>query len=189
VPQLQRVGNLNELAFGCNIAGYAAIAEERYDEALQWLGRGLDANRELRLSRAHFVLHGNRGLVKLFLNDLDDAEREFALALAICQEAAAEQTVDEIFLALAVLASRRGRFAAAAWFTGAAHGHRFAARSVDDETVWRRMEAEAASVRDRCGHATWDDEERRGRSLSLREAIEQALAELASMAAAGQPST
>jgi hypothetical protein len=47
MPYLHHVGNLDQLARVCGTAGYVAIAERRYREALAWLDEALDAARRL----------------------------------------------------------------------------------------------------------------------------------------------
>ena len=68
-------------------AGYVAIAERRYREALAWLDEALDAARRLDDPRELFVIHGNQGLARLFLHELEDAGQHFCDALAVCREA------------------------------------------------------------------------------------------------------
>ena len=89
MPYLHRVGNLDELARVCGTAGYVAIAERRYREALAWLDEALDAARRLDDPSELFAIHGNQGLARLFLHELEDAGQHFCDALAVCREAGA----------------------------------------------------------------------------------------------------
>lgn len=73
MPHLHRVGNLDQLARVCGTAGYVAIAERRYREALVWLDEALDAARRLDDPSELFASRANRGLAKLFLRELEDA--------------------------------------------------------------------------------------------------------------------
>ena len=105
MPYLHRVGNLDQLARVCGTAGYAAIAERRYREALVWLDEALDAARRLDDPSELFAAHGNQGLARLSLHEPEDAGQQLCDALAVCREAGHEDDagVDEALLGLAAV--------------------------------------------------------------------------------------
>jgi predicted ATPase/class 3 adenylate cyclase len=175
MPYLRRVGNLDELARVCVVAGYLAIVERRYRDALAWLDEGLDAARLLDDPSWLFVIRGNRGLAWLFLDELDDASRQFCAALAVCLEAGRENVVDEALLGLAGVEASRGKLARAARLTGAAKAHQ-ARRNVDEDTVWSRLiDDSLAPARERYGPEQWDVAERQGAAVTVHDAIDLAL--------------
>jgi predicted ATPase/DNA-binding SARP family transcriptional activator len=186
MPYLQRVGTLRELTRLANVAGYAAIAARQYREALDWLEQGLEAGRRMQQQWTEFIIRGNQGLARLFLDELDAAEQDFSAALGVCRLAGAEQFADETLLGMAATASRQGDLDRAARLAGAAHSHESGGRSVDDETVWRRLHDEFLTpARERRGQEQWDSLERDGASLTLQEAIDLALVAPAARAGRG----
>jgi predicted ATPase/class 3 adenylate cyclase len=177
VAHLQRVGNLRELALVCSVTGYFAIAERRYQDAVAWLNRGLEAARRLGDPNSTFLIRGNHGLARLFLDELEESGQAFREALAICREAGWEDLVDETLLGLAAVAAQQEELARAAGLSGAAREHEAASRSVPEETIWSRLNDEILTpARDRYGPENWDRAARQGASLTVQEAIELALA-------------
>ena len=177
MPYLHRVGNLDQLAHVCTTAGYVAIAERHYREALVWLDEGLDAARRLDDASELFVVHGNQGLARLFLRELEDAVQHFCQALAICREAWHDQRagVDEALLGLASVEASRGQLARAARLTGAAKAHQARRGFIDEEIVWSRLIDDIAPARHRSDPERWDAAEREGAALTIHDAIDLAL--------------
>ena len=177
MPYLHRVGNLDQLARICGTAGYAAIAECRYREALAWLDEALDAARRLDDSSGLFAVHGNQGLARLFLHEPEDAGQHFCDALAVCREAGHEDDagVDEALLGLAAVEASRGQLARAARLTGAAQAHQARRGFVDEQIVRSRLIDDIAPARHRYGPERWDLAEREGADLTVHDAIDLAL--------------
>jgi predicted ATPase len=177
MPYLRRVSNLDQLARVCGTAGYAAIAERRYREALAWLDEALDAARRLDDPSELFAVHGNQGLARLFLHEQEDAGQQFCDALAVCREAGQEDDagVDEALLGLAAVEASRGQLARAARLTGAAKAHQARRGFVDEQIVWSRVIDNIAPARHRYGPERWDLAEREGADLTRRDAIDLAL--------------
>ncbi|HSD79366.1 MAG TPA: tetratricopeptide repeat protein, partial [Solirubrobacteraceae bacterium] len=172
---LRRVGNLDQQARVCVNAGYAAIVERRYRDALAWLDDGLDPARRLDDAAWQFTLLGNLGLATLFIDEFDEARRQFSAALAICREAGCEDIVDETLLGLAAVEASCGRFPRAARLTGAAKRHEVP-RGVAEDAVWSRLTEEIlAPAREHDGHERWDSAEREGAELTVRDALDLAL--------------
>jgi predicted ATPase len=177
LPYLHRIGNLTELARVCAIAGYVAIAECRYREALAWLDEALVAARSLDDLRELFVIQGNQGLARLFLHEFEDAGQHFCDALRACRDAGHQGGgVDETLLGLAAVEASRRQLGRAARLTGAAKAHQARHGFVDEATIWSRLVDDVlAPVRDRCGPERWDLAERAGRELTRDDAIDLAL--------------
>ena len=175
---LRRAGDLVGEAFLCKACGYQAIAADRCEEGLDWLDAALAAARALEHVRILFDVHTNRGLARLFLGDVDEAARELGEALAICEQAGAEDVIEETLLGLGAVYAARGQLERAARFTGAALSHQ-ATRAVDEETVWARLMDDYISPgRDRHGAGPWDDAVRAASAMSARESIRTALDDL-----------
>jgi predicted ATPase len=175
VPYLHRVGNLDELAHVCVTAGYVAIVERRYQDALAWLDEALGAARPLEDPSWLFVIQGNQGLASLFLHDLEDACQQFCAALAVCLNAGRDNVVDEALLGLAAAEASRVQLARAARLTGAAKAHQ-TRHQFDEHTVWSRLVDDfLMPARDRYRPERWDLAERAGAELTVPDAIDLAL--------------
>jgi predicted ATPase/class 3 adenylate cyclase len=173
---LRRVGNLNQLARVCGVAGYVAIAECRYREALVWFDEALDAARRRDDVSELFAVQSNRGLASLFLHELEDAGQRFRDALSLCVEAGEERHVDETLLGLAAVEASHRHDVRAARLAGAAKAHPSRHGFVDEETIWSRVIDDIlAPARDRCGPERWDLDERAGAALTVHDAIDMAL--------------
>src|SRR4051794_16617769 len=121
------------------------------------------------------MLLSNRGLARLFLNEIEEAGQEFGDALAICRAAGREDIVDETLLGLAAVEASRGALARAARLAGAAKRHE-TKRSGTEDAVWSRLNDIVAPARERFGVVRWDDAEGEGAVLSVRDAIDLGLA-------------
>ena len=177
VAALRRVGNLLDVARVCNIVGGRAIAEGRYEAALAWLDESLDAGRQLGSPQALFFIRCTQGLAQLFLDDVEEAAQGFCDALAVCQEAACEDLIEEPLLGLAAVAVRRGDLARAARLSAAATAHEAHGHSLDENTVRVRLDDEfLTQARERYGPRDWDRTVRQGASLTVQESIDLALA-------------
>jgi hypothetical protein len=176
VAALRRVDNLLDVARVCNITGGRAIAEGRYEAALAWLEEGLEVGRQLGSPQAVFFIRCTQGLAQLFLDDVDEAAEGFSDALAICQEAACEDLVEEPLLGLAAVAVRRGDPARAAHLAAAAKAHEAHGHSLDENTAYARLIDELTQARERYGSQDWDRTVRQGSSLTVQESIDIALA-------------
>jgi predicted ATPase len=177
VAHLARVGSLFDVALVCNVTGYLAIVGGRYEEALPWLDQGLDAARRLGSLHAEYLVCGNLGLARLFLDELDESAEAFCDALAICREAGDEGLVDETLLGVAAVAARRGDLRRAAQLVGAARAHETPEANRDEKAMSSRLIHEILPRgRDRYGPENWDPAQREGASLSVGEAIDLALA-------------
>jgi predicted ATPase/class 3 adenylate cyclase len=176
VAHLQRVGNLRELALVCSVTGYFAIAERRHEDAVAWLNQGLDAARRLGDPNSAFLIWGNYGLARLFVDELDEAEQAFREALALCRKAGCEDIVEETLLGLAAVAARQDELACAACLSGAAREHEALSRNASEDTIRSRLDDEILTpARDRYGPENWNRAASKGASLTVQEAIELAL--------------
>ena len=175
IEHLRRIGNLYEVAHLCNWTGYMAIEELRYDEALAWLSEGLDAARPLGHLNFVFLLNGNEGLARLFLDEVDNAAQAFSEALAVCRAAGCEDIVDETLLGMAAVAACHGDLARAAYLSGAAKGHQTASRGRGEDAMWARLSEMLRAPRERYGRENWERIERDGASLTAGEAISMGL--------------
>jgi predicted ATPase len=176
VAHLQRAGNLRELALVCNATGYLAIAERRHPDAIAWLNQGLEAARQLGDPNSTFLIWGNYGLARLFVDELEEAGRAFCEALAACRDAGCEDIVDETLLGLAAVAAQEDDLARAACLSGAAREHEAVARNVSEEAIRTRLHDEFLTpARDRYGPENWNRAARQGASLTVQEAIDLAL--------------
>jgi predicted ATPase/DNA-binding SARP family transcriptional activator len=177
IEHLQRAGNLYEVAHTCVLAGYLAIAERRYQDALLWLTEASDAGRQLGDAKSVFIIRSNQGLAWLFLNELHQAADAFDDALAVCREASCEHLVDEVLLGLAAIAARREQLARAAHLAGAAQAHRTASQAVSQVAVWSRLNDEMLTApRETYGAENWDRVSAETASLTVYEAIDLARA-------------
>jgi predicted ATPase/class 3 adenylate cyclase len=178
MPYLHRVGNLDQLVSLCVTAGYVAIAERRYREALVWLDEALDAAHRLDDPSELFAVRGNQGLASFFLHELEDAGQRFGEALAICGEEAWHDNhpgLDEALLGLAAVEASRGQPARAARLAGAAKARQARRGFLDEEVVWSRLIDDVAAARHRYGPKRWDLAEREGAALTVHDAIDLAL--------------
>jgi predicted ATPase/DNA-binding SARP family transcriptional activator len=172
----RRVGDVHHLGIVCSTAGYSAIAEQDYREALRWLDEGMRAVRVLENARSVFYFAGNQGLARLFLDETDEAARAFNEALGVCADAAAQDLVDEPLLGLAAVAARRGQPTRAARLAGAATAHRTAIQIHEEELVMNRLrDGILTPARKAFGPDAWDRLAREAASLSVDQAIELGL--------------
>jgi predicted ATPase/DNA-binding SARP family transcriptional activator len=175
IEHLRRFGNVAEVAHLCNCTGYMAVEERRYEDALAWLSEGLDAARPLGYMKLVFLIRGNEGLARLFLNDVDEAAHAFGDALAVCRAGGCEDIVDETLLGLAAVAACHGDLTRAAHLAGAAKGHQTASRGRGEDAIWARLNEMLIAPRERYGPEDWDRAERDAASLSAKEAIAMGL--------------
>jgi hypothetical protein len=176
VAHLRAVGDLIGLVRICGNVGYAATVERRYDDALDWLKKGLEFARPLGDPAALFFIRTNQGLASLFADDLDEARHAFCEALTACREGT-EDVVDETLLGLAAAEALQGDLGRAARLAGAAQSRETADRSVDEDTIWDRLYDEILTpARERYGAENWDRAAGAAAMLSLEEAIDLALA-------------
>jgi predicted ATPase/DNA-binding SARP family transcriptional activator len=173
VTALQRAGNLFDLAIVCSLAGYIAIGDRRYREALRWLDDAVQAARRLQNPRSVLGSRGNQGLARLFLDDLDGAEEAFSDALAGYRDAVGEDLVAHTILGQAAVAARRGNIARAAQLAGAArHQARGTTPARHEQAIWARLDSEIlASARAASDREAWDQSARQGASLTPAEAV------------------
>jgi predicted ATPase/class 3 adenylate cyclase len=165
----RRVGDLEAEAFICGTCGYAALASDHHEDALAWLDTALEAGRQLQHTKMLFAVHTNRGLTRLFLGEVEAAAEELGAALATCDEAGAEDVVDETLLGLAAVEAARGLDDRAARLTGAAL-RRECARSTEEEVVWTRLlNGWLAPARARLGPEHWENAMREGGTWPMRE--------------------
>jgi tetratricopeptide (TPR) repeat protein len=147
---LRRSGHLVGLGQVGSVTGYFAITQRRYRDALGWLEDGLEAARRLEDLTLVYLVLGNQGLARLFLDDLDDAEQAFRAGLALCRRAGCEDIFAEPLLGLAAVAARRDDIERAAILHGAAIGRDEGSRSSEERTIWSRLTDEIiAPTRDR----------------------------------------
>ena len=175
-PYLRSSGNVLEWAIVCSVTGYFAVAESRYPQALEWLDDALKAGGGLDDALTVFFVRGNQGLAWLFLDEPEAAGQAFREALVAAREAAAEDQVDEILLALAAVAAGQGALPRAACLAGAARAWQGPEHNRAEEAVRSRLDHQIlAPARDDLGPDEWDRAERHGASLTAREAIDLAL--------------
>jgi tetratricopeptide (TPR) repeat protein len=176
IAHLERVGNLRQLGFVCNVVAYQAIAEGRYQDALDWLDQGFNASRRLGDLNLVYLIRGNQGLASLFLDNVAEAGHRFREALAVCREGGSEGIIDEELLGLAAASAKQGKFTLAAQLAGAARAHPAPGASPNESAIWSQLEEIISRARERVGPEDWDADERRGGALTVPEAIDLALA-------------
>jgi hypothetical protein len=143
----------------------------------RWFDEGLEAARHIADPRSIYAIRNNQGLAWLFLDDLEQSERAFHDALAICRDAAGEDIVDETLLGLAAVAARQGQLHRAAQLVGAAKANEVTAVARVEQAVETRLQAEILTpARDQYGSENWDRAHARYASLTAPEAIDLALA-------------
>jgi hypothetical protein len=175
IAHLESLGNLLETAQVCSEVAYNAMAEERYDDGLHWLERGLVASEQLGSPKTQFLIRSNQGLALLFLGRSEAAAQAFADACAISIEAGSERLVDETLLGLDVIAAEQGDLARAARLAAAAERHLVPLRAPNEEKIWDRLEARLRTARAQADGDAWARAEQEGARLDVREAIELAL--------------
>jgi hypothetical protein len=172
--QLRAAGSLCDLANLLSNVGYTAICEEAYTEAAELLEEALDTAYAGAAAPRRFAwIHGNRGLTALFLARYDEAAEAFQSELS---HGVGNYTVAEGLLGLAAVAAVAHDNERAALLSGAA-------AATAGEAVWapnaqalaRVEERFLAPARARCPAAAWRRAERRGRALSVRDAVSAAL--------------
>jgi tetratricopeptide (TPR) repeat protein len=176
IAHLRGIGDLRQLGYVRNVTAYLAIAERRYEDALAWLDEGIEETRPLGDPNLVYLIRGNQGLANLFLDRLTDAAERFRDALAVCREAGSEDIVDESLLGMAVVVARQGAPRLAAELAGAARAHPALGYGPQEVDVLSRLGAMLDRERERCGPEDWDRAQRSGEVLSVREAIDLALA-------------
>ena len=172
---LNGAGDLWHAAWVCNVTAYRAITERRYETALPWLDRGLEAARRLDDRRSFFVIRANEGLARVFLQQPDQAAEAFRDALAACREAATEDLVDEPMFGLAVVTALQKDLPRAARLAGAARA-RTTGHGTTGAVIWSRLEHLLGPARIDLGAEIWDYAEREGAKMTVHEAIDFALA-------------
>jgi hypothetical protein len=121
------------------------------------------------------IIRGNEGLARLFLHQLDAATGAFRAGFAICHEAAVREDRRRAAPSLAAAATVQGELPLAARLAGAARAHE-TGRSLDEDSIWTRLNDFLRPARDRYGAEKWDRAEREKAALTVREAIDLALA-------------
>jgi predicted ATPase/DNA-binding SARP family transcriptional activator len=176
IPVLERAGDLRQLGMVCNLAGYAAIVNGRYRDALDWLDRGVDAARALGDLNLTYLLRGNQGVANLFLDRSADAGEGFREALAVCRASGSEDIVEEALFGLGAATAVEGDLELAGQLVGAARAHPAPGMTPGEAAVWSRLEdAFVAPARERFGPRDWDRAERAGAMLTVAQAIDLAL--------------
>jgi predicted ATPase/DNA-binding SARP family transcriptional activator len=188
IAYLRKTGNLLDLAILCSVTGYFGLAEGHYRESLAWFDQALDAGNRLDNQRTAFFVRGNQALARLFLGELDEAEEAFRDSIAAARETASEYLTNEAVLGLAAVAALRRDPDRAARLAGAARGNAGPERNRAEDTVTARLEEQIlAPARERVGAETWDRAEREGASLSVKQALDLALARTRPPADTGSP--
>jgi predicted ATPase/class 3 adenylate cyclase len=173
---LRGLGDLRQLGYVRNVTAYLAIAEGRHEDALAWLEDGIEEAGPLGDPNLLYLLRGNQGVANLLLGRLSDASDGFRAALAVCQEAGSEDIVDESLLGMAVIAAKQGAPRLAAQLAGAASAHPALGYGPQESDVISRLREMLDRERDRHGLEDWGRAQRAGEALSVREAIDLALA-------------
>lgn len=176
VEQLRRIGNLYGVADVCVSTGFVGIFERRYHEALAWLAEGLDAARQLEHPSLMFLIRGNQGLARLFLDELDEAVLAFSDALAVCRESGHEKFVYEPLLGLAAVAAHRGQLVRAARLAGTAKALDAVWKGHFEVAIESRLDEMLVAHRESYGAENWDHVSAAAASLTVYEAIDLALA-------------
>jgi predicted ATPase/DNA-binding SARP family transcriptional activator len=171
VEAVRRIGQLDQLARLCSIAGFTGIAEGREREALPLLEEGVRAARASSGDRLKFVL-GNLGLARLFLGDVEGAGAALVETMAVSVWSVDDPLVDEPLLALAVVYARRGDDEGAATLAGVANAHPSLNRHRDEAIVWDRLDAMLSGARERLGAEAWQRAAARGAVMTPREVLE-----------------
>ena len=175
VAALERHNDIVGVAFACSMTGYHALADERDQEAMVWLERGVRAAHQAGDERVLCHVSGNLGIARLLTGDLDGAEQALVDTLALARPAAMEHLADEALLAMAALVAERGDAATAARLLHAAlESRRVLALPDEDQVELRLRRRFLEPVRARCPDA-WESA-MADRALGFDDALEFALA-------------
>jgi predicted ATPase/DNA-binding SARP family transcriptional activator len=157
VEKLREAGSLERVAGLLSTKAFAALAEDAFEQAEDFLAEALDAVRQVHNPFASALVHGNRALAALLKGRLAAAASAFAEQIEVARAAAFPTFYMEAFLGFAALAAARGDDRVAALLAAASEVY-------DDRGVWEaekpvydKVDARfLAPARDRLGQAAWD---------------------------------
>jgi hypothetical protein len=159
-----------------NTAGYVAIEDARYGEALPLLDEALAAARAADDAPGIAIVRGNEAIAHLMLANDDEARDALSEQLALCRDLSLERIFEEVLLCAAAIAAPRGACHEAALLAGAAIS-RFETqrRMVAEDLVFRRIHDQLLTPVREADPRTWDAAVRAGADLSDHDAIDIAL--------------
>jgi predicted ATPase/class 3 adenylate cyclase len=176
VAHFRQIGATRRIYPLLNTAGYVAIEDARYSEALPLLDEALPAARAADDAPGIAIIRANQGIAHLMLTDDQEAADALSEQLALCRELSLDRTVEEALLCAAAIAAHRGARHDAGLLAGAAT-FRFETqrRLAAEDLVFRRIQDQLLTpVRETDPH-TWDAAARAGATLSDHDAIAIAL--------------
>jgi non-specific serine/threonine protein kinase len=173
----RQVGDPTQVALALSGLGEVAIRQGQYGRAVSWLEQGLALNRERDYKWGTGVVLGSLGWVALRQRNFVRTRELLGESLSIRMETGDQGGMTWCLEKLAEAAHRQGRPATAAKIYGAAATLRASMGSaidLADRAEYERILAELrATLGDNAFTAAWTQ----GEALSLREAIDVALAE------------
>jgi predicted ATPase/DNA-binding SARP family transcriptional activator/DNA-binding CsgD family transcriptional regulator len=158
--------------------GHPALLQGDYEKAKSLSKEALQFAHELGSSGVEFTPTAllNLGLAGLGLGEHKRARGSFQEALLMCQDMGRKPQVIENLEGMASLAEALGEATRAAHLWGAAEAAREVAGLVLSPGERALHEPYLASARSRLGEVAWEEALAKGRSMSLEEAAEYALA-------------
>jgi predicted ATPase/class 3 adenylate cyclase len=176
---LEEVGNVIQLAWLLSGASYLAIRMGSARDARHFVERAMRLAGDLD-DVEWAMTQGNFALAALLTGDTDAARRAFREELRVSRELVVNHIACEGLIGLAAVAVVCGQTERAGLLYGAAQTHTYVPQ---DDVVQTLDEAYFNAARRRYGPHAWDRAVRRGRALSLGDAIAYALTEKARAAA------
>jgi tetratricopeptide (TPR) repeat protein len=157
VERLRAAGAIERVAALLSTKGFAALAEDAFEQADDLLAEALDLIDDLHNPFTIALVHGNRALAALLKGRLDAAAAAFGEQLTVARATALPTFYFESLLGFAALAAARGEDRRAA--TLAAAALRYDDRGVwaAEKPVYDRVDARFLEpAQQRLGHTTWN---------------------------------
>jgi ATP/maltotriose-dependent transcriptional regulator MalT len=173
----REAGDVRSIAnYNVNLGWTAAMTGE-YERAEAFLQEAQEVFWEL--GDRNMAAHCDRlfGFLALSLNDLDRAEELCVEAIRELQEQAQTPGIDFALDVVAGVAASRGEIRRAARLWGAAAGFRKATGAPWIPEERAMIEPHIDAARTRLDEAVWHEEWKKGRSMTLDQAVEYALSE------------
>jgi hypothetical protein len=162
-------------------AGWAALCEDRPDEAIELLTVGMSAAEKLHTpaaSKLHVL--SNMGLAQLLVGNPRTARASFVEALEFCTCDAFRWGGAESLAGLAAVLAVEGQLEQSAQLLGAAEAAGYPGPDPDDQSMLDWLERNYFhAARARLGTAVWVEFAQAGADLSFDQAIAVAIAEAA----------
>jgi predicted ATPase/DNA-binding SARP family transcriptional activator len=176
---LSEAGDYRGLSHLYSNAGWVAITENRPKEAIDYLDLALAAADKLPARSVSKLLPlSNKGLAKLLLGNVEEAETAFVEALTLCRNEAFRWGGAESLAGLAAVLVMKDRLEQGARLLAAARAAGYPGPDPDDQAMLRRLAHDHFDdARTRLGTAAWTRLTDAGRDLAFSDAVAFALAE------------